>query len=431
MSNKILYKIFESEQCRIITDSRLVTHGDIFFALKGECFDGNRFAGEALRKGARLVVVDDPEIHGERVVNVEDVLAELQSMASLYRDTFNIPVLAITGSNGKTTTKELLASVLSEKYTIHYTQGNLNNHIGVPLTILSAGRETQFLLIEMGANHPGEIKMLCEIAKPGYGLVTNIGRAHLEGFGSPEAVAEAKSELYRYIDEQKGVVFYNGDNKQLSLIIDKLGVKAFPYLNPGRSKVLVKALSPGLALALSLEIDGKPYQVETALFGNHNIENVLAAVACGLYFNIEPENIVRAINRYRPVNNRSQVLVTPLNRIVCDSYNANPSSMEEALASFIGQEGASKAIILGDMLELGKYSDEEHLRIVNRLGQVTGVDIYLVGPIFMKVARESGFRLFKDVDDLNNYLSGNPIKNTFVLVKGSRGINLEKVYPFL
>jgi len=431
MSSNLLYRIFESEQCRVVTDSRLVAPGDIFFALKGEIFDGKKFAGDALRKGARLVVVDDHTLRGDRVIVVNDTLRELQEMATMYRDSFNIPVLAITGTNGKTTTKELVAAVLSEKYRVHYTSGNLNNHIGVPLTILSAGSATKFMIIEMGANHTGEIKKLCNIAKPGYGIVTNIGLAHLEGFGSPEAVAEAKSELYRYIEEREGVIFYNGENSQLSDIVTSLGAKAYTYLKPGSSEVCIKGRDQASALSLDIDIDGRRHRLETALFGNHNTENVLAAVACGLYFDISPDRIVRAISGYSPLNNRSQVMVTPSNRVVCDSYNANPTSMGEALTSFLDLEGDQKAIILGDMLELGSYSEEEHLAIVKNLEKLHDTDIYLVGPVFMKVAGNSNFRLFENVDELNIYLSRNPIKNTFVLVKGSRGINLEKAYPFL
>jgi UDP-N-acetylmuramoyl-tripeptide--D-alanyl-D-alanine ligase len=431
MNSNQIYGIFESERCRIVTDSRLVQPGDIFFALKGDSFDGNRFAEQAIEKGARLAVVDDPEYDGDHRIVVEDTLVELQLIASRYRDSFKIPVLAITGSNGKTTTKELIAAVLSEKYRVHYTQGNLNNHIGVPLTILSASPDTEFMIIEMGANHKGEIRQLCNIAKPGFGIITNIGRAHLEGFGSPEAVVEAKSELYTYIESSDGVIFYNGNNKLLSDIAGETGVISFTYQEPGKSKVSAGEFHTDPSLALDIDIDGNRYRVETALFGNHNIENILASVACGLYFGIEPDDIVKAISGYRPLNNRSQVMVTSTNRVICDSYNANPTSMDEALTSFFNQPVEKKAVILGDMLELGTFADEEHKKIAERLESIRGADIYLVGPLFMRVSEGKNFRLFNNVEELNNYLSGNPIKNTFVLVKGSRGINLEKVYPFL
>jgi len=431
MSSNQLYEIFKSERCRVVTDSRIVAPGDIFFALKGDNFDGNRFADEALRKGARLAVVDAPEMQGERVLKVSDTLRELQSLAARHRESFDIPVMAITGSNGKTTTRELIAAVLSEKFRVHYTRGNLNNHIGVPLTIMSAESGTEFMLIEMGANHIGEIAALCNIAKPGYGIVTNIGRAHLEGFGSPEAVTEAKSELYLYLEKGGGIIFFNGENSQLSAIVGKLAAKAFTYQHPGRSYVFVAGQNPGQGLSLNIEIDNVKYILETALFGSHNIENILAAVACGLYFDISAEKIVKAISGYIPVNNRSQMMVTSSNRVICDSYNANPSSMEEALTSFLGQAGDRMTIILGDMLELGSYSDREHIKILDRLGMIPNADVYLVGPIFNRVANNKSFRLFRDIDDLNNYLSVYPIKDTFVLVKGSRGINLEKVYPLL
>lgn len=429
-SNK-LYDLFVAGHSRIVTDSRIISRGDIFFALRGENYNGNDFAADALLKGARLAVVDDPAITGDRIYHTDNTLAELQSLAARYRESFEIPLLAVTGSNGKTTTKELIRAVMLEKFRVHSTSGNLNNHIGVPLTILSAPADTSFMLIEMGANHGGEIDALCNIAKPGFGIVTNIGRAHLEGFGSPEGVIAAKSELYRYLEREGGIIFFNGENSLLSGIVNNLDALSFPYSEPGNAEVKISGFTLLPTLQIELEINKEPYTVVTRLFGKHNIENVLAAVACGLYFEIPADRIIRAIGNYNPDNNRSQFMVTKINRVICDSYNANPSSMMEAINSFISVAAGKRTLILGDMLELGAFSDKEHKTVVEAIGKMEDCDIYLVGPHFSKVAAGTGFRLYNNVSELYNYLLLNPIKDNFVLVKGSRGINLEKVYPLL
>ncbi|MEZ4999471.1 MAG: UDP-N-acetylmuramoyl-tripeptide--D-alanyl-D-alanine ligase [Bacteroidales bacterium] len=367
MTGNRLYDLFLTAGGKAVTDSRRVMDGDIFFALRGENFNGNDFAIKAIEKGASLAVVDDPGITGEGIYYVEDVLAALQSLAIIHRRNMDVPVLAITGSNGKTTTKELVATVLATKYRVHFTPGNLNNHIGVPLTILSAPPETELMIIEMGANHGGEIRRLCEIADPGYGLITNIGRAHLEGFGSPEGVVAAKSELYQHLGDNGGRIIYNNRDPLLSAIVDSSGIKAYSYEAPGNSAVRMEGyrLVPGLTVDIG--IDGTAYTIETGLFGIHNVDNIMAAVACGLVFNVGAGDIARSLNGYSPDNNRSQLMVTETNTVICDSYNANPTSVANAIRSFMDYPGEPKTIILGDMLELGSYAIEEHTGIVNLL----------------------------------------------------------------
>lgn len=431
MSSNNIYNLFISSNCRIVTDSRSIEPGDIFFALRGERFNGNDFVPDALNRGARIVVADDPAIKSDRVIIVEDALAELQLLASRYRQSLDIPVMAITGTNGKTTTRELITAVLSTKYRIHSTRGNLNNHIGVPLTLLSAPPDTSFLLVEMGANHIGEIDSLCRIADPGYGIITNIGRAHLEGFGSPEGVITAKSELYRYLYDNGGQVLYNSDNELLAGIVNTLGVKGIPYNHPGDTDIRILKYSAKPALSLGVLIKGSEYIINTRLFGVHNLENVMAAIAAGILFGIGTGDIVKAISGYMPVNNRSQFMNTGTNSVICDSYNANPVSMQLAISSFIGAEGEPKTMILGDMLELGRYAEEEHNRILDIVKGITGINLILVGPLFKELSANRCCLSFENVSELVKYLYDNPIRDNFVLVKGSRGINLDSVYPLL
>ena len=428
-----LLELFLTGQGRVITDSRRVERGDIFFALKGDNFDGNRFAGEAVDRGAILAITDDPVVRGEKMFQTDNALLTLQKLAGDYRRFLGLPLLAITGSNGKTTTRELIAAVLSQKFSVHSNSGNLNNHIGVPLTLLSAPRTANYLIVEMGANHTGEIEELCNIAEPDSGIITNIGRAHLEGFGSPEGVLTAKSELYSHLGRKGGTIVCNCNNMMLHQAASHYGKGAVivDYFSPGDNSWEVKGVSMNPGLTIETVINGEEHTIKTNLFGKHNLENVTAAVATGLLYGVPESSIVAALGNYIPVNNRSQIMVTKKNRVVCDSYNANPTSMEEAINSFREVTGGKGTVILGDMLELGTHSAAEHRRVTELLESVPGFDVLLVGPLFAAAGSPATHKLFGTVHDLISWLPDNPIKDTFVLVKGSRGINLDLVYPYL
>lgn len=431
MRTEEIYRIFSEKRCRIVTDSRKVGKGDIFFALKGENHDGNRFASDALARGAVLAVIDDPAYKQEGTIITGDVLAELQSVATRHRKSLYMPLLAITGTNGKTTTKELITRVLSSKFKVHSTGGNMNNHIGVPLTILSSPPDTGFMVIEMGANHLGEIKLLCEIAKPEYGIITNIDKAHLEGFGSIDGVRQAKSELYRYLAANYRIAFINPLNKLLEEVAGETDVSTVPYDHIPPYGIIVRSYASDPLLSITLAINGIESVLHTNLFGEHNVENIMAAIAVGLYFGVDERSVLDAIAKYIPENNRSQLVKTERNSLVCDSYNANPESMKRSIDAFFKATGEPRTVILGDMYELGKYSDQEHRAIVDHLISAGPATLYLVGPRFCSAAEGSGIRGFNDVNELENYLSGNPIKDNFVLVKGSRAVKLEQLYPVL
>jgi len=415
----------------VTTDSRKVGKGQIFFALWGDNYNGNKFAAEALEKGASCAVIDDPMFEVENTILVEDCLFELQALAARYRKELNVPVLAITGTNGKTTTKELLAAILSKKRKVHFTQGNLNNHIGVPLTILSAPTNTEMLIIEMGASHLGEIRTLCLIAKPDYGIITNIGNAHIEGFGSVEGVAKAKTELYEHLRKVNGVALYNDKDPLLSEKIFRLINRAVPFSDPTGVDLIVELLPSDLNLKISITYLHRNYIVETNLFGNYNLENIKAAVATGLFLDATMEDIIHALEKYVPANNRSQVKTTEKNLLICDSYNANPTSMSLALNAFSELKNGEKIVILGDMLELGDKSYDEHRKLLNELKTNFKGEVFLVGPVFRKVASDSGFRTFENTDSLAEYIKSIQPKGKAILIKGSRGIRLEKLYDLL
>jgi UDP-N-acetylmuramoyl-tripeptide--D-alanyl-D-alanine ligase len=431
MNTESIYKLLEDNNFQVSTDSRKISGGEVFFALKGDTFDGNRFAADALDKGARVAVIDNPSFKSENTIVVDNVLAELQAAALKHRNNLNIPVLAITGTNGKTTTKELLARVLTKNYRVHYTRGNLNNHIGVPLTILSSPADTEFMIVEMGANHKGEIRDLCQIAKPGYGIITNIGKAHLEGFGSLKAVTEAKSELYDYIENEGGYVFYNENNKLLKQSVGQRQITAIPYMSPGDHRIKVLEINQKPDLEMLIEVDGMKYTCVTNLFGLYNVENILATLSVGLFFNISPERIQRAIELYLPDNNRSQIFKTGKNTLICDSYNANPVSMSGSIQSFREYPGDKKTVILGDMLELGEYEREEHEKILRELGSHDDLEIILVGKVFSSLADKYNMLAFESLEQLMKYLTDNPVRNSLVLVKASRAIGLEKIYGLM
>jgi UDP-N-acetylmuramoyl-tripeptide--D-alanyl-D-alanine ligase len=415
----------------IVTDSRQVSENQIFFALKGENFDGNKYASDAVKKGARLAVVDDPRYEGDKTILVDDCLSELQYLASYHRHRMNVPVLAITGTNGKTTTKELTAAVLSKKYMVHYTRGNLNNHIGVPSTILSAPFDTSIMIIEMGANHPGEIKTLCDIADPGYGIITNIGTAHIEGFGSFEGVVRTKTELYEHLKKVNGVVIYNDKDPLLTEKATTIVKKAIPYSDPEGVKLEAEQDASGMNLIVKVTYGERKLRIQTNLFGSYNLWNVKAALAAGLFFGVDIEDAINAIQEYTPANNRSQIRRTANNVLICDSYNANPSSMHSALESFSRLEAKNKLVILGDMLELGSQSDEEHRKIIKLLESSGYKHALLSGKIFNKVYSGNHFRTFKDTNALREFLKSNPFSGYTILIKGSRGIGLEKIYDLL
>jgi UDP-N-acetylmuramoyl-tripeptide--D-alanyl-D-alanine ligase len=430
MKTEQLYKLFK-ESAGVSTDSRTVEKDQIFFALWGDNHNGNKYASDALARGALCAVIDDPLFESENTILVDDCLFELQALASHYRQELNVPVLAITGTNGKTTTKELLAAILSKKLKVHYTQGNLNNHIGVPLTILSAPAETEMFIIEMGASHIGEIRTLCLIARPEYGLITNIGTAHIEGFGSADGVVKTKTELYEHLRKVNGIALYNDRDPLLTEKIFRIINRAVPFSDPTGSDLLIELVPSDLNLSISITYLHQTYKLSTNLFGSYNLENVRAAVATGLFLGVDLMDIIAAVEKYQPANNRSQIKKTKNNTLICDSYNANPTSMNLALDSFAGIRNNHKAVILGDMLELGDKSEEEHLKVLKVLESYTAEKIFLVGPVFYKLSVKSGFKAFENADILMEFLKKESLKGNTILIKGSRGIRLEKIYTLL
>jgi UDP-N-acetylmuramoyl-tripeptide--D-alanyl-D-alanine ligase len=425
-----LYNLFK-ESKGVSTDSRTVGKGQIFFALWGDNYNGNKFVSEALAHGAMCAVVDDPLFETENTILVDDCLFELQALASYYRKELNVPVLAITGTNGKTTTKELLAAILSKKLKIHFTQGNLNNHIGVPLTILAAPSDTEMLILEMGASHISEIRTLCLIAKPDYGIITNIGNAHIEGFGSMDGIIKTKIELYEHLRKVNGVALYNDKDRLLTEKIFKLVNRAVPFSDPTGIDLILEQMPSDLNLRIAITYLHHTYDLNTNLFGSYNFENVRAAVATGLFLGVEMKDIVESVEKYQPANNRSQIKNTKNNTLICDSYNANPTSMHLSLDSFTALKAEHKAVILGDMLELGEKSEEEHLKVLKVLQSDFTGQVFLVGKIFQKISPKSGFKTFANVDKLIEFFKGEPVKGNTILIKGSRGIKLERLYDQL
>lgn len=432
MEIKELYAIVRNS-AGITTDSRSIRKGEIFFALRGPSHDGNVFAHSALASGAVAAVVDDPSLTGKNIIVVDNVLATLTELAKHHRRMITIPVIAITGSNGKTTTKELIAAVLSKKGKVHRTTGNLNNHIGVPLTLLAAPADTAYMVVEMGANHKGEIAALCEIAMPTIGIITNIGKAHIEGFGSLEDVREAKSELYHWLRKNAGVAIYNEKSNTLKELIFNIVHKAVPYSDPYGTDLIVEAAeADDLYLKVTADYEGRQYTFTTNLFGSYNTDNVRAAMAVGVFLEVPFSDIIDAVSSYKPANNRSQVVNTGRNILICDSYNANPSSMEKAINSFSGVRAEKKMVILGDMLELGSESDSAHDKVISDLKALEGAVIFVVGPLFSAASeRSEGIRSFASTEDMYNWLESKKPQCFYILVKGSRGMMLEKLYPLL
>ncbi|NLE34705.1 MAG: UDP-N-acetylmuramoyl-tripeptide--D-alanyl-D-alanine ligase [Bacteroidales bacterium] len=425
-----LYALYRNS-AGVTTDSRTISKGEIFFALKGPAHDGNRHAVAALEAGALAAVVDDQSLSGERIIVVDNVLATMSALAACHRRRLPMPVIGITGSNGKTTTKELLAAVLSRKGRVHSTPGNLNNHIGVPLTLLSAPDDVAFLVVEMGANHPGEIAALCRTAMPTHGIITNIGTAHIEGFGSFENVIKAKSELYQWLRENGGTIIFNDNNAVLKEISGGIS-NLVPYSLPGGHSLSAEPCEhDGMLLRVRAEIDGVTYKFSTGLFGTYNIDNVRSAMAAGLYFGVTEEDIIEAISSYVPANNRSQVTETGRNIVICDAYNANPSSMGKAISSFAALKSERKMVILGDMLELGSETVPGHSAVIRQLRQMDDVKAVLIGPHFREAAAGFPAKLFGSSEAAAEWLRSENPEGYTILVKGSRGMMLEKVYPLL
>lgn len=413
---------------KLTTDSRNCPKGSLFFALKGEKFDGNRYAAAALKTGAAYAVIDNPDYAvAGRTILVDNVLGSLQQLARHHRKSLDIPVIGITGTNGKTTTKELLAAVLSTKFNLLYTEGNLNNQIGVPLTLLRLTYEHEMAVIEMGASHPGDIAELARIACPDYGLITNVGKAHLEGFGSFENVVKTKGELYDYLRKTNGKVFINSGNPHLQPLAR--GIGQISYGPEGAFASGRQAAGDTPFLRFEWKQQGKIHTVDTHLIGAYNLENALAAVAVGRYFKIPSARINRAIAAYEPTNNRSQLAETGRNTLIVDAYNANPSSMKAALENFAALPGAPKAVILGDMRELGPTSDEEHAGIVQLLDACRFDRVYLCGEHFARTG--ASYKPFDTTDELVAALQTAPLTGYRILIKGSRGMQLEKTLPYL
>ena len=433
MEIKELYEIYKAHPV-VTTDSRNCPEESIFFALKGETFDGNKFAVAAIEKGCADAVVDNKEIVHPKTILVDNVLETLQALARYHREQLDIPFVGITGTNGKTTTKELVATVLSKKYRVHYTQGNFNNHIGVPLTLLSIKPDCEMAVIEMGANHPGEIKTLANIALPTCGLITNVGKAHLEGFGSLEGVINTKKELYDNLAERGGHVFVNAAN---SLLMNVLNAESYTTYS---SNVEVSADINGrlLRCAPYVEFEWNNKHIATHFVGAYNLDNMLAAITVGLHFGVSEDDICSAISDYIPANNRSQLTKTERNTLIVDAYNANPTSMMAAIDNFELMEGENKVAILGDMLELGEQSALEHQAIVRRLIESKIEKVILVGKEFSQFIIhnsqfiiDSRFVAYESLEALLETQNIASMQSQLILLKGSNGIGLYKLIPYL
>lgn len=429
-----LYQIYQQHPV-ITTDSRDCPQGSIFFALKGESFDGNKFAASAIEKGCAYAVIDNAEYQkDDRFILVNDVLQTFKDLAREHRRQFNIPVIGITGTNGKTTTKELIASVLSEKYNTLFTQGNFNNDVGVPKTLFRLNEQHEIAVVEMGASHPGDIKTLVETVEPTCGLITNVGKAHLQGFGSFEGVKKTKGELYDYLKAHDALVFINGNNEHLlQMALSRDICRAIEYGTQEDCQVNGNIIScaPFLKFQWNSNVDGINVQqeIQTHLIGSYNIDNMLAAIAIGLHFGVSPEQIHHALSNYIPTNNRSQMEETGKNHLVVDAYNANPSSMKAALDNFHLMEVSPKMAILGDMRELGEASAEEHQKAVDLMQEYGFENIWLVGDEFGNT--QCNYRKFKDVEEVKAAIIAEDIKGFNILIKGSNSTKLWQLPPLL
>jgi len=431
-----LYQIYLKHPA-ISTDTRKIVPGSIFFALKGDKFDANTFAGQAIATGAAYAVIDNPAYQlGEQYILANDVLATLQDLARHHRRQLKIPVIGLTGTNGKTTTKELINSVLSQRFNTYATQGNLNNHIGVPLTILSINSTHEVAVIEMGANHQKEIELLCSIAQPTHGLITNVGKAHLEGFGGVEGVKKGKGELYDYLKATNGVTFVNSDSAELMAMQYDRSLKNLVFYGSIDLENLVSGQitdnSPYLTLQWTNNQTGQSYEVKSQLTGAYNLDNILAAICIGVYFKLSADEINGGISGYQPKNNRSQITQTATNTLICDYYNANPSSMFVAIENLGKLTAKHKVLVLGDMFEMGQESAAEHESVVKKALETNVDERIFIGHDFAasrksEVGSQKPAVFYSTVEEAIAGLKANPIKNSTVLIKGSRGMALERL----
>lgn len=415
------YNLFTECDFQFTTDSRSISKGDIFFALKGDNFNGNTYAKQALNDGAAYAVVDGIEEQNGRLIRVDDVLQFMQDLAQFHRSCFDIPVIGICGSNGKTTSKNLIQIVLKSKYKTHCTAGNFNNHIGVPITLLLMPQDTEIAIVELGTNSPGEIEMLCNIARPNYGLITNIGKEHLEGFGTLEVVAKEESEIYKHINENDGHIFLNADDEWLTRMSRSITKK----LSHSKSNVEIKSLVP------NIHFEYKGLSFHSELMGDYNLDNILLAIVIGEHFNVPLENIQDAISSYEPDNNRSQLLKRGTNTIILDAYNANPSSMQVAIRNFANMPQSKKVLILGDMFEMGPTANQEHDELLQWCSQFNFNQIYTLGQHFASIFQNSGIPTPSNMETLGAIIKNEKYQETAFLIKGSRGMKMERVLDFL
>lgn len=427
MEIKDIHSLFLS--CKTVSiDTRKIENNCLFVAIKGERFDANTFAKEALEKGASYLIIDNPDYYiDHRTILTEDSLQTLQELSKYHREHLKLPIIALTGSNGKTTTKELINAVLSKKYKVKATIGNLNNHIGVPLTLLSFNSETEIGIVEMGANHQKEIEFLCNLAKPDFGYITNFGKAHLEGFGGFEGVIKGKSEMYTYLSENKKVAFVNLDD---ALQVEKTeGIERYTFgQRTDKTNMVIDAVKADPFVSVTVQ----GMNIKSHLIGIYNANNINAAITIGNYFKVESDAIKEAIENYIPENNRSQLLKKNTNDIILDAYNANPSSMAVALENFMQLENSKKVAILGDMFELGAESLEEHKNIVTLASKDNTISFYFIGKDFNANRIESqNILFFETFEDLATELKNNQIENATILIKGSRGMALERSLELL
>lgn len=417
-----IYSVFQAHPS-VQTDTRKLKEGDIFFALKGPNFNGNLFAKQAIEAGAACVVVDEEtNITDERIIRVNNALEALQQLAAKHRNQFTIPFIAITGSNGKTTTKELIHAVLSSHFITYTTDGNLNNHIGVPLTILKIKMDAQMAVIEMGANHLHEIESYCQYARPNFGLITNIGKAHLEGFGGEEGVKKGKGELFDYLCDCGGTAFVNADDKNVVEVGEKVGHKIFYGIKTGNEPAGIISSDPFLTIRIQEKHD---LTITSQLVGNYNFPNILAAVTIGRYFKVPDEKIKSAIENYTPSNSRSQMIRKGSNTIIMDAYNANPGSMKAAIENFAAMQGTNKVLILGDMKELGVDTQKEHEQLVQLINQYPWKEVALTGNAFASTSHR--YHSFINSDKTREWFREKNFTDTLILVKGSRSMQMEKV----
>jgi UDP-N-acetylmuramoyl-tripeptide--D-alanyl-D-alanine ligase len=422
---KTIFNLFLRNK-KVTIDSRNVPEGSVFFGIRGDNFNGNEFAENALQNGAICSVVDDHRfVKNENFILVDDSLTSLQELAKMYRQSLSAIVIGITGSNGKTTTKELIREVLSTTYKTRATVGNLNNHLGVPLTLLSLPSDLDYVIIEMGANHVGEIQKLCEIAQPDFGIITNIGKAHLGEFGGFEGVKKAKSELYNYIKKVNGEIFMNTNNSILSSLSN--GMRKITY--GSSDEVYCKGELAAAFPFVQIRTEGQ--EINSKLIGAYNFENLLAACCIGKYFNVDAAKIKKAIESYIPANNRSQIIKTDSNTVIMDAYNANPSSMDAAITNFAESHYKNKILILGEMLELGDESKSEHIALLNKTATCEFEKIFLTGHEYKGISDGDMFIHFDSTEKLASFLSQNKLLGKTILVKGSRGNRLEKIQQYL